>query len=317
MKRAARALAFCGLAALAACDVGHPFERLAGSEGELGAPPIPVLCVDPIPGLPADLARNLRDALADELVRREHLATADDSCPPGSPRIMSWQVSANGTSRLMFSRPANGRANAPVTVAIDPPADPARWPETAQRWALLLADRLDFQPPTVRSVRAPFDSLLDARARPAPPAAAPAPVAADDPGRIFVETVDGATGDGNTLLRFAMVGYLRRAGLKPEAEAAARATAPYLVKGRVDIGAPRGETGGPKLRRVRIVWTVSDAKGRSLGTLEQANDVPAESLNRIWGQAADAVAAAAAGAIADVVRQAREQARETAPATPR
>jgi hypothetical protein len=316
MSRAARTLAFCGLAGLAACDVAHPFERL-GSEGELGAPPIPVLCVEPIPHLPAPLAQALRAALAEELVRREYLAAATDPCPSGSPRIMAWETTTDGIPRLTFSRPSEGRANTPITVSLEAPADPALWPDTAERWAAYLAERLRFFPPAVRSVREPFENLLDARLKPTASPVAPVPVAADHPDRIFVETVEGATGDGNTLLRFAMLGYLRRTGLKPDTEAATRDGAPYLVKGRVDIGPPRGEKNAPKLRRVRIVWTVSDAKGRTLGSLEQANDIPAESLDRIWGQAADAVAAAAAGGIAEMVRQARADAPPPGPAAPR
>lgn len=311
MTRAARIPAALILFGLAACEVPHPFERGRPGEGELGAPDTPVLCVAPIPGLPSELERALRDALAEELVRREYLALAADPCPPDAPRILSWESSADGASRLMFSRPAGGKPFAPVAVGLASPADPALWPETASRWATMLADRLEFFPPSTRSVRAPFESLLDRRPSPAAPPP-PRAAAIDDPDRIFVETVEGASGDGNTLLRFAMLGHLRRFGLKPEAEAAARANAPYQVKGRVDIGPPRGEDGAPPLRRVRIVWTVSDAKGRTLGALEQANEVPAAGLDRAWGQAADAVAAAAAGGIAQILRQARSSAPEAA-----
>ncbi len=310
MSRAARIAAALILLGLAACEVPHPFERGRPGEGELGAPDAPILCVAPVPGLPSELERALRDALAEELVRREYLALAADPCPPDAPRILAWESSANGVSRLMFSRPAGGRPFAPVAIDLAPPADPALWPEAASRWAAMLADRLEFFSPAVRSVRAPFETLLDRR----PPPAAPSPpraATADDPDRIFVETVEGASGDGNTLLRFAMLGHLRRFGLKPEAEAT-RADAPYQVKGRVDIGPPRGEDGAPPLRRVRIVWTVSDAKGRTLGALEQANEVPAAGLDRAWGQAADAVVAAAAGGIAQILRQARASAPDAA-----
>jgi hypothetical protein len=298
------------LAELAACDIERPFERAWG-EGELNAPETTILCVAPIADLPPALAEALRTALAEELVKRETLANAADPCPPTAPRILSWTVEAdNGQAPplLMFSRPTGTRPVPPLAISLTAPDDPAQWTETAERWATMLADRLGYFPPAVRSVRAPFDLSFRRSATPPPLA----PVAADDPARVFVDTVDGATGDGNTLLRFAMLGHLRRFGLKPEAETAARASSPYFVKGRVDIGEARTVEGSPPLRRVRIVWSVSDAKGRVLGSLEQANDIPAAALDRAWGQAADAVAAAAADKIAEILRLARAASAETA-----
>ncbi len=318
MTPAARALAaLLILTGLAACDIPLPFERVRAGEGELDAPETPILCIAPIPGLPTALDKTLRTALATELVTRETLADATEPCPPTAPRILSWTVPTTDSAdapRLMFSRPAGNRPLPPIAVTLPVPADPAQWPDQASRWATMLANRLGYFPPAVRSARAPFESLI----KQAPPPAASPPRATDpaDPSRVFVDIVEGATGDGNTLLRFAMLGHLRRFGLKPEAEGTARDSAPYVIKGRVDIGEPRAVEAAPPIRRVRIVWTVSNAKGRSLGGLGQVNDVPAAALDHAWGQAADAIAAAAAGGIAEILRRAHASGpEEAAPAT--
>ncbi|MGE4529390.1 MAG: hypothetical protein AB7D00_13575, partial [Rhodospirillaceae bacterium] len=151
---------------------------------------------------------------------------------------------------------------------------------------------------SVRSPHAGIAPLSSSRA-PAPP-----PVPARSAGEaVFVAPVMGATGNGNTLMRFAMLGHLRRAGLAPSADDK-NGDAP-VVQGRIDIGPVRTGDGGAEVRRVRIVWSVTDEKGRALGSLVQANDVPAAGLDRVWGQAADAVASAAAGEVAEILRRAR------------
>ncbi|WP_337996856.1 hypothetical protein [Oleispirillum naphthae] len=296
-----RILAAGALAALAACSTPRPFERPSGSDGELGLPEAEVLCVPAFPLLPPEPGQALRAALAEELVKREVLASAAAACPPGAPRILVWEAPRRdgdaAPPRLMLSRPpAAGRPYPPAIVAL-PPAAGLR-PDVAARGAATLADRLGYLPPARPSVRSPLAGLAPLSRSPAP-AAPPAP--ADE--TAFVAPVMGATGNGNTLMRFAMLGHLRRAGLAASAEGEG-GDAP-VVQGRVDIGPVRAADDGTQVRRVRIVWSVTDAKGRALGSLVQANDVPALGLDRVWGQAADAVAAAAAGEIAEILRRAR------------
>lgn len=302
-----RILAAGAILALAACSVPHPFERPSADEGWIGQPEAGVLCIPAFPLLPPELGEALRSALAEELINREVLASAEAACQPGAPRILVWEAphreDDTAPPRLVLSRPPQaGRSFAPVVVALTPPVDPARWPDAAARWAAMLADRLNYLPPARPSVRSPLAGIAPlSQTRPAAPPPAPAKPAGE---AVFVSPVMGATGNGNTLLRFAMLGHLRRAGLAPSAEGESH-DAP-VVQGRVDIGPPRtAPTGDAQVRRVRIVWSVTDATGRALGSLVQANDVPAADLDRIWGQAADAVAAAAAGEIAEILRRAR------------
>lgn len=303
MNRAAPWLGALATAALlAACEMPRPFGRDVTGAPDLGVPSasIEVLCIAAIPGLSPAMSGALRGALADELVRREVLAAPADPCPAATPQILAWEAAppANGVVQVMFSRPPrNGRTVPPIAVSL-----PADAPETAPRWALMLADRLDYRPPRVPSAVSPLDTLMGrppARGGLPPPAAeAPRPQGE----KVLVELVEGAGGDGNTLLRFAMIGHLRRAGLQPVVKDGE--SAPWSVKGEVELGEPK-TLGNAEVRRVRIVWTVKDAKGQSLGTLEQANTVPAAMLVRAWGQAAEAVAAAAAPGIAATIDKAR------------
>ncbi len=286
----------------AACSMPRPFDHTSTGEDELSAPAAPLLCVAPFPALPPELAQTLRSALADELVRREVLAVASDTCPPATPRILAWEVPppSDGSVSLMLSRPPQaGRSVPPVGVTLPVPESDL-WQEASARWAMLIADRLGYRTPAIPSTRSPLDSLGRLNAPPAarPDSATPAPSAE----KVLVELVDGAGGDGNTLLRFAMIGHLRRAGFQPvvKAEEAAR----FAVKGDVTVSEPVMQ-GATEVRKVRIVWTVKDAKGKVLGTLEQANAMPAATLARAWGKTADLIAAAAAPGIADTVMRAR------------
>ncbi|MGE4529667.1 MAG: hypothetical protein AB7D00_14980, partial [Rhodospirillaceae bacterium] len=216
-----RSLATGALLALAACSVPHPFERPSSGEGELAQPEAGVLCVPAFPLLPPELGTALREALAEELVKREVLASAAAACPPGAPRILVWEAphreGAAAAPRLMLSRPPlAGRPHPPAIVTLPPPVDPARWPDAATRWAAMLADRLGYLPPARPSVRSPLAGIAPLSSSRAP---APPPVPARSAGEaVFVAPVMGATGNGNTLLRFAMLGHLRRAGLAPSAD---------------------------------------------------------------------------------------------------
>lgn len=284
----------------AACDMPRPFDHTRTGEAELPVPASTLLCVSPFPALPPELAQTLRGALADELVRREVLAVASDACPPATPRILAWEAAppADDVVALMLSRPpANGRIMPPVAVSLPVP-EPGLWPEAAARWSMMIADRLGYRPPATPSARSPLDLASRPGAPPAADSATPAPTAE----KILVELVDGAGIDGNTLLRFAMIGHLRRAGFKPvvKTEDAAR----FAVKGDVDVSEPQIQ-GTAEVRKVRVVWTVKDAAGKTLSTLEQANALPAATLARSWGRAADLIAAAAAPGIADTVMRAR------------
>jgi hypothetical protein len=133
------------------------------------------------------------------------------------------------------------------------------------------------------------------------PGAAPAPPPKPSPPplRLVLDPVTGAPGDGDTSLPRALAYVLQDAGVdvldQPEP------SAPH-VGGKVTRTAlPGGQ------ENIRIVWTVSDAAHKSIGTVAQENAVPRGSLDGPWSDAAAAVAAAAADSVRGLVAQAMQQ----------
>lgn len=110
---------------------------------------------------------------------------------------------------------------------------------------------------------------------------------------VFVASVTGAPGDGNTALRRSMAVALGGGGIQlaPSAEKAA-----FTVDATVEMAPADGAS-----QSIRIVWLVKDVAGEVIGRAEQANAVPAGSLDGRWGQTAAFVAAAAMDGIADVI----------------
>lgn len=113
--------------------------------------------------------------------------------------------------------------------------------------------------------------------------------------QIHVTTVSGAPGDGDRLLRQAMVGALSRAGLRiaPGPEDAGA-----VIAGVVRLGAvARGR------REVVVRWTVRGRDRAELGALTQRNSVPLETLRRGWKALATAIAGAAVGVVVEVLER--------------
>ena len=105
----------------------------------------------------------------------------------------------------------------------------------------------------------------------------------------IVPRVQGAPGDGPTSLAAALQSELARNGVRPGNGAAATA---YRVEGKVDLGKDNGGQ-----QPIKIDWVVKDPKGNKLGTVSQANNIPAGSLDGTWGSTANAAAVAAAQGI--------------------
>lgn len=114
---------------------------------------------------------------------------------------------------------------------------------------------------------------------------------------VAVTGVTGATGDGNNELSMALKRVLSGAGWPVEDRPGQGILA---IDGDIDVGEPRG-----KAQKVALRWTVKAPDGRTLGTIEQANEVPAGSLDKGWGKAADYAAQAAAEGIFDLVNRLR------------
>lgn len=113
--------------------------------------------------------------------------------------------------------------------------------------------------------------------------------------------VRGAPGDGNRALTAQMRARLAGFGFAVQEQAEG---AGYAVSGEVAVAPAR-----PGFQRVEIVWTVSRRDGQDLGRVLQLNEVPAGSLNGLWGDVAFVVAEEASGGIRDVVSNAGGSAR--------
>jgi len=72
------------------------------------------------------------------------------------------------------------------------------------------------------------------------------------------------------------------------------------ISGRVALAKPKSG-----IQQVKLAWAVKLPTGEVLGTVRQANDVPAGSLNKGWGKTARYAAEAAAEGIFNLVEQAR------------
>lgn len=102
-------------------------------------------------------------------------------------------------------------------------------------------------------------------------------------------SVAGAPGDGEQALGAALARRLSAKGVK---QATALEADVYDVQGTVRVtSAPGGK------QSVRIVWVVFGPNGDQLGVVSQTKEVRKGALDKRWGPAADAAAAAAAADI--------------------
>jgi hypothetical protein len=120
--------------------------------------------------------------------------------------------------------------------------------------------------------------------------------------------VRGAPGDGNRSLTARMSEQLAALGFRVQDQSDG---AQFAVQGVVEMAAaPRGQ------QRIEIVWTVQRRDGYDLGRVLQLNEVPAGSLNGLWGDVAFIVANEAAGGIRDVIANAEATPRPAEGAPP-
>ena len=124
-----------------------------------------------------------------------------------------------------------------------------------------------------------------ASAETAPPAEAKGPFA-------YV-TVAGAPGDGEDALAAALSRQLAARGFIPATAFQANV---YEVQGTVRVAAA-----GNGRENITIIWVVLAPDGTQLGITRQTKDVRKGSLDKKWGPAASAAAAAAAEDIAKLI----------------
>lgn len=109
--------------------------------------------------------------------------------------------------------------------------------------------------------------------------------------------VTGSPGRGNDELYQAMRKVLRDAGWPVVRKPGKTALS---ISGRVALTEPRSG-----VQQVKLAWAVTLPTGKVLGTVRQANDVPAGSLNQGWGRTAGYAVEAAAEGIFSLVEQVR------------
>ena len=158
---------------------------------------------------------------------------------------------------------------------------------------------------------APADAAQTAQATPPGDAAAATPAAkapatkaatAPDPNATAIKAVavlpvTGASPQGNKELTAAMRKVLTQAGWpvldKPRKDA-------LNVQGHVSLAAPDSAN-----QTVKLDWVVTAPKGKDMGHVSQANEVPAHSLDGSWGEAADYASQGAADGIFKLIGQYR------------
>lgn len=114
---------------------------------------------------------------------------------------------------------------------------------------------------------------------------------------VSITRVSGAGEAGNGELAGALARVLTDAGWPVHEGFPDNA---LLIEGEVAMGEPKGDA-----QTVTLRWTVKAPDGQVLGAIQQANDVPAGSLDGSWGEAADHAALAAAQGIFDLVDKLR------------
>ncbi|MCR0984614.1 hypothetical protein [Roseomonas populi] len=135
---------------------------------------------------------------------------------------------------------------------------------------------------------------------------------AGGPPRVRFTGVQGAPGDGNEALALRMRDFLSTKGLVVQDGADGAA---FSVAGKVTLApVPGGK------QRVEIQWLVRRRDGHDLGQALQLNEVPAGTLNGLWGDVAYVVAQEASAAVRDIIANAgglgEEAARRPAPDAP-
>ena len=275
------------LALLAACGpLPQPFRGNPGAEGRrLAAPPAYRIAVpSPSAALLSDMASSdFAVAMSDALEAVEVPVVA------GPPAPLDW--------RLDISADREGQGVVPGYAIRD--AD-GRVLGQARGTAVGVAQWSESQPAMLREVAArdaPVVAGLLARGEAARRAAEPVAFnGAGGPPRVRFTGVRGAPGDGNLALATRMRDFMANKGLVVQDGADGAA---FAVSGEVTMAA-----GADRKQRVEILWKVSRRDGHDLGRALQLNEVPAGSLNGLWGDVAYVVAEEASVAIRDIIANA-------------
>ncbi|MFT8718597.1 hypothetical protein [Acetobacter sp.] len=116
--------------------------------------------------------------------------------------------------------------------------------------------------------------------------------------KIWFQGVTGAPGDGNISLARAFTVSFR--GTKDTIQTSKK-DADFMVATTVKItDGPAGSRNNPQ-QNIRIDWRVTDKDDKEVGIATQLHDIPAHSLDQMWGDVAVAAADEAAGAVEEMI----------------
>jgi len=274
-------LAACVLSLASCGDLPRPFMGAPGATAmRLAKPPPPRLAVPAPPDalLPDEASRSFATALADNLQAQEVPAVAE--------RVHKgdWQLIATATQRNGAVVPtytvqnpqgeAQGKADGrPIPVADWANASPATLQQAAADAAPSIATLLTHIEAAIQ--QSDPNSLYNR------------------PARVYVPDVTGAPGDGNQALTRQMRDHLGKLG--PVVQNTENG-ADFIVQGEV-----RAVPEASKQVRIEIQWIIKSGSGDERGRVVQLNEVPAGSLDGLWGDVAVAVADEASSGVKDVI----------------
>lgn len=270
---------------LAGCgDLPHPFKGLPGANAMRLAQPPPARMAIPLPtdSLLTDAAAQAwSKSLAETLLAQELPVVA------GEPMGGDW--------RLVLSAATSGAGVIPAYTVINPTGgvegEVKGPPVPASDWAAgapaTLKAAADVEAPKLVALM----SSIEAHRQQSDPNSL-----LNRPPRIYLAGITGAPGDGNVSLAAQMNIRLPHQGDVMQDSAS---TADFVVRGEVKTAPGAGKT-----VRVEIQWIVVDSRGRESGRVVQINEVPPGTLDRYWGEVAEAVAGEAASGVHEVIVQA-------------
>ncbi len=242
-------------------------------------------------------------------------AVAQRKTPNGAEIAIQWQM-VNASNQLLGTRI--------VRQAIDAKAwtegDPALMTALARRSAADLLPLLPDRDRALKQARIPEAPQepgannvvppMGTRAQPRPPSRPQVaqvgpnvPAGGAGPGQqparalppVALRPIEGAPGDGAESLHKALRHFL---GLSNTPIVSEHDNPFGVVAGTVAVS-----NVSPRVQNVKIEWVLRGLSGCQMGTVSQANQIPAGQLDKAWGDAAFAVAEGAAQGLTELLAQ--------------
>ena len=281
--RSGAGIAVAAALLLAACQpLPHPFADQVPSPDLLHVRDSVSLSVAPVAGEPAAAAGALAAAVAKALRKRGIAASSRTASIAGEE--LSGRLAAAPGADGNTAVTARWRLNDAAGRLIGESASLVEAPEKEWREGKGAA--------VARLAAASADKLAILFLG-HPPSATPSEVKPKSP-RIALAGVNGAPGDGGKSLAAAIEFLLKSQGVTLVADGKEK---PDLVLA-ADVTIGKAKAGK---QHIEILWRMTSADGKKIGTVAQQNDVVAGSLDGEWGNTAYLVATAARDGIMQLV----------------